>query len=300
MLGGIALGILPGAPTARAENDRNVSIALFRGELGSGSNVTVGSWGSGSAEQSKEHVYVGDSSILLTTEGLYQGGRLGFNNPVDLTEAFQNPNAYLRMRVRFTGAGSTQNAYDPESLQTTRTSASPFDRMRFVLTMADGTTRELVRPISLQPTDDPEGYSVIAFPLAALLKKPDGSAAAAPTGDGAKLKQLAIFGDKFGTLNIGEINVLTDETPISVTPPDVPPAFTNDAIPFVASAEGGASTLKYTWDFDASDGIQVDAEGSSVSHIYTKPGKYKVTLTVSDIDGIKKPVTETIDLDVSG
>ena len=41
----------------------------------------------------------------------------------------------------------------------------------------------------------------------------------------------------------------------------------------------------YSWDFDASDGIQQDSTGVTVSHIYTEPGSYIVTLTVTDTSG---------------
>jgi PKD repeat protein len=44
--------------------------------------------------------------------------------------------------------------------------------------------------------------------------------------------------------------------------------------------------LNLSWDFDASDGIQIDAwtnsPTDSVAHAYTSPGVYTVTLTVSD------------------
>ena len=172
--------------------------------------------------------------------------------------------------------------------------------MRYLLRMADGSQYELVRPVSVTPSDDPGGYVTLAFPLSALFKKADGTMAPIPSGDGARLHALAIFGDKPGAFNIGEIAIITDETPISVQPLDIPPVFTDDSVPFVASGDGGASTLRYTWDFDASDGIQADAEGRSVTHVYHKAGNYTVTLTVSDVDGIKKPVTETVSFDVTG
>jgi PKD repeat protein len=41
----------------------------------------------------------------------------------------------------------------------------------------------------------------------------------------------------------------------------------------------------FSWDFDASDGIRIDATGVTVSHTYTEPGSYIVTLTVTDTFG---------------
>jgi len=293
--------LLPGAVAVRAQDSpKPVSIALFRGDLEQASNVRLGSWGSGRAEKTKDFVLVGDSSILLTTAGFYQGGRLDFANPVDLSGAFANPNTYVRLRLRFNGAGSTQNQFDFNSFQTSSKAASPFERMRFLLTMADGTSYELLRPVEVLPTDDPGGYVNVSFPVLAIRKKnADGTPAAAPSGEGARLQRLVIFGDKYAKFNIGEIDVITDETPIVPAPLDLPPSFAEDAITFTGSAEAGASTLRYSWDFDASDGIQNEAEGRSVTHVYKKEGTYKVTLTISDVDGIKKPVTETATLDVS-
>lgn len=43
--------------------------------------------------------------------------------------------------------------------------------------------------------------------------------------------------------------------------------------------------LTYYWDFNASDGIQVEAVGPIVQHIYLREGIYIVTLTVNDGDG---------------
>ncbi len=54
--------------------------------------------------------------------------------------------------------------------------------------------------------------------------------------------------------------------------------------------DGSGSTdnvgmMSYSWDFDASDGIQPGATGVTASHIYTEPGSYIVTLTVTDTSG---------------
>ena len=113
------------------------------------------------------------------------------------------------------------------------------------------------------------------------------------------LKSIAIFGDKYLQFYIGEATIITDETDISVQPLEEQIAFKNNTLTFVADAEGGSSTLRYLWDFDASDGIQDDAEGRVTTKTFDRAGKFKVTLTVVDADGIKRPATTSIDLDVS-
>ena len=49
--------------------------------------------------------------------------------------------------------------------------------------------------------------------------------------------------------------------------------------------EGGCCIIQYNWDFDASDGIQVDSTEQKPTHTYSKSGDYIVTLTVIDDEG---------------
>ncbi|HVK02759.1 MAG TPA: PKD domain-containing protein [Armatimonadaceae bacterium] len=293
-----ALALLAPGTAARAQQQNlpPVTFGIFRGETGESGNVRLGSWGSGRAEETKDNVLVGDSAIRVTTHGLYQGARLDFRNPIDLSSALMNPKTYVRMQVRF--AGSTQTNFDPSNPQLgNQVLAAPFDKMRFLLTMADGTQYELVRPVVIPPSEDPDAYVPITFPVAAILKK-GSTTLPAPAGDAAKLKTLSIFGDKYQQFTIGEINVITDDTEISVEPLEDQIAFINDVLTFSGIAEGGATTLRYSWDFDAKDGVQEDAVGRNVTHFWRAPGKYTVTLTVSDEDGLKKPQTTSIDIEV--
>ncbi|MCX6083178.1 MAG: right-handed parallel beta-helix repeat-containing protein [Chloroflexi bacterium] len=57
-------------------------------------------------------------------------------------------------------------------------------------------------------------------------------------------------------------------------------------IHFSANAGGGTPPYDYYWDFDNSDGIQVDKNHKSPSFVYGIPGNYAVTLTVKDSRGI--------------
>ncbi|HMI31853.1 MAG TPA: PKD domain-containing protein, partial [Candidatus Limnocylindrales bacterium] len=49
-----------------------------------------------------------------------------------------------------------------------------------------------------------------------------------------------------------------------------------------ASADPDGDALSYAWDFDASDGITVDATGPTPSHAYAAAGTFTVTLTVTE------------------
>ena len=278
--------------SASARQKDVLSFFLYKGESASISALDLRSWGSGKAEFTHDNVLNGDSSIRVTTQGLYQGARFNFKQPVDLAPALQNKKTYLRLMVRF--PGSAQSAFDPGSLQTSQAAATPFDRVRFLAIMADGKQYELIRPLDVPPSEDVDAYIPMAFPIAALAK-----AAGKPlSGDGAKLKSLVVAGDKYGQFNIGEMGVITDDTDISIAPLEDQVGYLNAETTFTGAAEGGASTLKFSWDWDDKDSIQEDSVGRTASHTYRKAGKYTITLTVSDVDGVKKPQTSKIELDV--
>ncbi len=307
-----------GVATVAGARQGIVSVPLYRGIQGS---LDLGSWGSGSAQEVDKPVLVGSRAIRITTQGLYQGGRLTFRQPVDLAPAFANPKTYVRMQARFDatqvgsvggsrggpgggppagfgGPGGFGGAGGFGGVETARFAASPFERMRFVLTMADGTQYEMIRPVVVPPSEDPDSYVPLSFPIKAILKKGDGTTAAIPTGEGAKLKEIAIFGDKYQQFIIGEMEVVTDDTEISAASLEEPIVYTEDIITFSGSAEAGASTLRYSWDFDSGDGIQEDAVGRTISHVFKSSGKRTVTLTVSDEDGIKQSDQKSVTFDV--
>jgi hypothetical protein len=309
LVGGASLTITSHVRAAdgAAQDPSRLAIPVFRGDLGPDANVSVSGWGSGSGEPSRDvPPLVGTNAIKATTMGMYQGVRLDFKQPVDLAEAFRNPKAYVRFQVRFTGANASVTGFDPGGLnpfqQTTR-AASPFEKMRFLLVMEDGSRYELVRPVEVPPSDDPDQWVPMAFPLVNVTKQlPAGKTL---TGAGARVKQIAVFGDRYETFYIGEIGVIADETELSVAPLDDQIIFALQPITFVGSADGGASTIRYSWDFDARDGIQEDAVGRIVTYSYPRSGtqngqkKYTITLTISDVDGLKKPVSTTLEVEVT-
>ncbi|MBB6048703.1 hypothetical protein [Armatimonas rosea] len=293
VVGGMAL-----AAALAQEGDATVAFTLFKGEENS---VTLGSWGSGRAEASRGDngkVLMGDYSIKVTTHGTYQGGRIDFAKPVDLSAALANPRCYLRMRASF---NATQEVVDLSGFGQKKAAAA-FEHMRFLFIMADGSQYEVVRPLDIPPSEDPDSYVPVTMPLLALKK-----AAKKPlSGNGARLASLVISGDKFDSFYVGEMDILTDDTEISVADLEDQIAFADNETTFVGDAEGGASTLKFSWDWDASDGIQEDDTGRIVKHVFParifrggeQIHKTVVTLTVSDVDGVKKPMTKTLALEI--
>jgi len=59
----------------------------------------------------------------------------------------------------------------------------------------------------------------------------------------------------------------------------------NSSVTLDGSASTGDGITSYAWDFDSRNGIQQDATDAIVTHIYTGPGTYIATLTVTDTSG---------------
>jgi hypothetical protein len=181
------------------------------------------------------------------------------------------------------GKGNTGGATQPSTTPALTT-------VRFVITTTDGLKSEVRVPIADAAGKD--GWRSVAIPLQSI------------SGFGRTnkiIKEIGISGDALSTFYIGDIRTLSDETPITgelLTAKDFNLAL-NDTREFRAAGYGGASVLRYTWDFDASDGIQVDAEGPVVTKKFRKAGDYVVTLTISDAAGLKKPWTTTFKVRVN-
>ncbi len=108
------------------------------------------------------------------------------------------------------------------------------------------------------------------------------------------------------TLTVEDINGETDSYTEDVVVADTVPANLQIAAPN-QTVEGTNVTLSgfataydmplsYSWDFDVSDGIGVDAEGQTVSNLFVQDGNYTVTLTVTDNDGDSTQLTHVIEV----
>ena len=116
------------------------------------------------------------------------------------------------------------------------------------------------------------------------------------------IQSIGFSGDTTSTYYIGDVKVLNDPTPITgeIRSPsaDLNLAL-GDTVRFVGIGYGGATILRYTWDFDKSDGIQEDAVGQVVDHRFRKPGKFVVTMSIKDLYGNKTPYTATVNVTVN-
>ena len=76
---------------------------------------------------------------------------------------------------------------------------------------------------------------------------------------------------------------------------------------YVVTATAGLTPLVYSWDWDASDGIQDETQGRNVTHVFRKAsaddtGKstdFVVTVTVTDLYNLKAPAKTSFKVHVT-
>lgn len=161
--------------------------------------------------------------------------------------------------------------------------------LRLLVTTTDGKKSEAYLPITTSGSGQ-RGWRTVGVPLQAI---------AGFDRTNKIIKEVSISGDATATFYLGEMKVINDSTPLYVEPNhrELNLALGSE-VEFIAYGQGGASVLKYTWNFGADAagkaGTEVDAEGQVVKRKFRKPGTYTITLTVSDAYGLKKPYSTQI------
>ena len=153
----------------------------------------------------------------------------------------------------------------------------------------DNQTISTMLPLTYAPMD--EDWRLVDIPVAAIKGLPPG----------AQIKEIRIFGDQPGTFNLAQIRVVDDTTPITIdSMSDAPAVPRNQAYRYTAMAHAGSTPLKYSWDFGTTPGQTVEERvGRSVAYTYYKPCDYTVTVTASDLYGLKPPATTTFKVHVT-
>lgn len=271
-------------------------VFIYQGAPLSQAGITLGSWGSGKAVESREQVLTGGQSIKITTQGLYSGGRIDFSQPVTLFSDGIDPKKYIVFSLFFTEIQEVDPAagsgywYDIEPYKTPKAT-----RVRF--TFFSDTGLSVSAEVPTRPLDRDDNWVRLAVPLAKF-KLPEDVRA-------FRLKRLVIATDAPGTLTtpatvyLGEARIVEDDTPIKIDPLGTQSVVIGDQVFFAANASAGVSSLKYSWDWDNRNGIQEESTGFIGRVTYYKGGEYVVTLIVSDIDGIKMPASVTTTVSVS-
>ncbi len=158
------------------------------------------------------------------------------------------------------------------------------ENLHLLFTLADGRQADILRPVP-ETSDDTvgEGWYSVSVPLSALKF---------PGGAPGTLQSVTIGGDQFGIFYVGRMRLATDTAPIAVSIDGLETAAPGEPVTLRAKADGGLSALQYSWNFDG--GTAEQASGQETTTQFPTAGRdYTVTLTVSDLDGIKKSVQAT-------
>jgi plastocyanin len=161
--------------------------------------------------------------------------------------------------------------------------------LRLVVTTTDGLRSEAYVPAAPRPRGDE--WPDVGVPLQAI----NGFARTNKV-----VQSVAISGDTTTTLYVGGLRIVNDPTPVTgdilvygETAQSLNLAI-GDEVEFTGAGYAGASVLKYEWNFDDKAGKEPDAIGQTVKRKFRKPGNYTITLTITDVFGLKKPYTTTI------
>lgn len=313
-------------------------LTLYRGEPKSESGVTFAGWGSGTVEEDKDVYYSGSESLKITTHGQFQGASIVLPQPVDLAPYIGNKNAYLEIAILppsdsnqpggasaasrmygaagpMGGSGSGRHRDMGYSGGLSGRSGQPgngrgglqrplrLQNIRVLLVGVDGRCSEVLLPLDSATIDN--GWKLVHIPIPAIpglttqnFQYQVGQTAPAP-GDSTRIKALRLFGDAPAVLRLGLVRVVTDATPLSVTPLDEQIVPRNERVRYTVMATAGVMPLAFSWDFDESDGIQDEAHGRSVVHSYLKAGDFIATVTVSDLYGLHTPQVLKIKIHVT-
>ncbi len=282
--------------------------------------IALSNWGSGSISETDEISYEGTASLRVTSRNFFQGGVLNFNAPTDLSSTFADPANLLTLVVRTGevtivsgstggpggagpgaqggsgenegrgGGGLTAQGGPGGGAATTTTMVSEVKTIRLILTTTDGKKSEIYVPVATS-TADAKGWRTMGIPLQAIRGMKDTN---------KQLKSISLSTDTVASIYLGEIRVANDPTPIYGEPNfRETNVGSGSTVTFSASGAGGSSVLRYSWDFDAKNGVAVDAEGQAVERRFRQPGTYTVTLTISDYYGLKKPYVTTLKVEVN-
>lgn len=163
--------------------------------------------------------------------------------------------------------------------------------MRLIVATSDGKRSEIYLPANTSLPNE-NGWRTISVPLQGI-KGFDRT--------NKVIQSIAISGDATSTFYVGDLRVINDSTPIrgSIDGSQKLNLALGDTITLNAIGNGGSSILKYSWDFDDTDGIQSDAEGRSIQRRFRKAGDFVVTLTITDYYGLKAPFQTTLKVKVN-
>jgi len=263
--------------------------------------ITVGAWGGGGCVQVADVGYQKMGALDATVLDAYQGARLDFKKPLDLTPHFKDTKqVYLELWVlpryaaegqpgaesyRRVGAGVDYEIGSPLII-------SQFRQLRTLRVALSGPQGMVsAEPCDLVPaTLGDRGWRRIDVPINKFLPRPK---------DEFRVDRMMIGGSPAEQFYIGQIAIVHDGTLVQarIVPHDTH-VRAGEQTEVSVEVESGAAQTAVSWDFDANDGIQEDATGTAVWFSRNEPGDYTITYTVTDVDHNKPTVTGTMSIKV--
>lgn len=291
-------------------------------------SIGLRAWGNGQIAETNETAISGVYSIRVTTRNYFQGGTIALGNAVNLSDAFAVKGNLLMFSLRIPevtaansgggaaggagsggpsagagsggtgaggggglteGGGGTSGGGSTTQAAPSTIPLEPLKTIRVIVTTTDGLKSEAF--LDVKTSSGTNGWRSVGLPLEAI----KGFARTNKTVSG-----ISIAADTMTTFYVGEIKVMNDSTPIygETTFSEINVG-TDQIVTFTGRGTGGVSVLRYEWDFDSSNGVDMDAEGQVVQYRFRKPGTYTVTLTIRDSFGLKKPYQRTIKVTVN-
>jgi hypothetical protein len=306
---------------------QSVDLNLYAGQPSSSGGFGLEVWGGGAIEETAENAIAGPNALKIRTATFFQGGILRFEKPVALGSYANDPENLLAVAVYvmesrtassggesggggLTGGGGGLTGGGGSSMGGGRSAGGgltgggggdagtrrgkQMDNLRMILRTTDGKLSEAYVPLGSGGSAVGK-WRRVGVPLKSI---------AGFSKSNKEVEAIAFAGDSPTSFYLGELRVVRDQTPIqgfiSVTEYNIG---INTELTFSASAEAGLSVVEYVWDFDASDGLQVEAIGQSVVHRFRKPSKpdqpFVVTLTIRDVFGLKQSWKGTVAVTVN-
>jgi hypothetical protein len=267
--------------------------SIYTGQPAADAGITFLPWGSGGSGESTEKTLVGTRTIKIDTGGWFQGGGIEFKDPAaipggagsgdylvftvgpTMQSAMSTDTSDLSWYTR--GSSSASKSYDLGAQTIER---PKIQRLRFVFIDPTGKRLEVQQGLT---SSGETGWVDASIPVAKFRAASIDS-----------VKKILLFSDLPDTIYIGEIKIAQDTEQLKAEVVDDLSYAVGDAVPFPATVTAGLSSVRVSWDFDVKDGIQEDAIGAYVTHVFSKSGDYVVTVTVKDNNGIKNPYSTTI------
>ena len=150
-------------------------------------------------------------------------------------------------------------------------------------------------PTSLQlsatdPNNDELGYGASGLPPGLSINTTTGAISGTPTASGNfNVVVAASDGVNYATQSF--VWTITDPAPLQVQPPPPPaPMLSGGTVTYTANVSNGLNA-RVRWDFDDGTPVTPYSTSTTITHTFTQPGVYYVTVTA--IDDRNLPVSQT-------